>query len=490
MVKIIVNTVTKEKRLIVLKDNKVEEIIVEQPKEQSLVGNIYYGTVTDVVPGMNAAFINIGVSKNGFLHINDLPNYQKTTDKQRQSITNLIHEGEKILVQVTKDGTLTKGPRLTGLIEFDSNLLVYIPYGKYVAVSKKLSEEARTAWRSFGKQIKKGSEGLIIRTDSEAATKEEVLGQLQQLREEYYQLVKASEQCTGPTLLLERDTFFARLLNEIKKYTNVEVIVDEIKLRHQLSKSFVKNDNITVSLVSSAEQITYSGKIDNAINRSLRRLVWLENGASIVFDQTEALTVIDVNTGKYVGKGSLRQTVLKVNKLALKEIARQIRLRNLGGIILIDFINMKHAEDRNYILKLAKAELGDDEKRTTVVGFTSLGILQLTRKRTTPSLVATLTSNCPVCNGSGKVLSSESVAFQLERTLWEYRNTNAEAVLVEATEDVIKTFSGENDAHRQRLENVLYLKIFFLKSENCQPSFSIRQFGSKSEISDRFNSLI
>lgn len=476
-------TLTNEKRLAILQNNQFEQILVEQPKHRSLVGNIYYGTVSDIVPGMNAAFVDIGEDKKGFLYRNKLPSYvQADTQKQSQSISQFLHQGEKLLVQVEKDATGTKGPRLTALIEIEGELLIYIPHGRYVAVSKKHDDVTRETWRDIGRQMKTEEEGFIFRTDCQLTKKEDVLAELDDLRVQYATIEQSADQCKKPTLLFEKDSFFDYLLREITVFGSVEVIVDEIAMKRKLDHLYQNDTKILITLANMQERIFYTHEIDKEIDKAMKRIVWLQNGAYIVFDEAEACTIIDVNTGKYVGKSNLRQTVLRVNELAMKEIARQIRLRDIGGIILIDFIDMKWEEDRSRIIEVAKREFVNDRKRTNIVGFTSLGILQLTRKKTNISLSESLTENCRVCHGTGKINSAETVAYQLERQLWEYRFSDYEAILIEATDDVIATFSGDNDIHRKRLEETLKFSICFSPIKQEQPSFAIRQFGTKIEI--------
>ncbi|NEY81451.1 Rne/Rng family ribonuclease [Bacillus sp. 3H-10] len=485
--KIVVNTVTREKRFAILKNNLIEKVVIHQPKLQSKVGNIYLGIVTKILPGMNAAFVDIGEDIKGFLHRNKLPSYLLSEEdaeiKQKRPISAFTHQGEKLLVQVEKDATGTKGPRLTGIIEFQGEKLIYLPNGRYVAVSKKMNNDGtRENWRKIGYNIKADQEGLIFRTACQIGPKDDVIIELNKLRQSYQELKKQAEKHKKPSLLLENDTFFEQLLTELNQVETAEVIVDHHQVKKKLEEVLFNRKNLTITLYSGKENIFTAEKLDNEVEKALKRIVWLNNGAYLVFDEAEALTIIDVNTGKYLGKNDLRETILHTNIAAVKEIARQLRLRDIGGIILIDLIDMPNEEDRHKIIKQMEQELSKDHKRTNIIGFTPLGILQLTRKKTKISLSEALTTKCPVCHGTGRVFSSETIAFQLERELWEHRFIDHEAVLIEASKDVVAEFTGENLIYLQRLEKLLGFALCFSISQSNKPFFEIRQFGLKKDL--------
>lgn len=483
MDKLVVNYVPRERRFACIKNNRVEQLVIDQPKQRSLAGNIYLGTVAKVMPGLNAAFVEIGEEKSGFLHRDKLAAYVQSNEdklvKDKRSISSYVHQGEKLLVQVEKDATGTKGPRLSGLIEFPGDSLIYMPYGRYVAVSKKIEDAAaREKWRQFGYRLKEENEGLIFRTSCENKQVDELIAELEQLRMEYRKLLRNAEALKKPGKVFEEDTFEENILDEIKKMEDGEVIVDDLHLKNRLQK----NSTLPISLYAGKENIFSAYKVEAEIEKALKRLVWLENGAYLIFDEAEALTVIDVNTGKFTGKQNCRDTVLKTNEWAAEEAARQIRLRDIGGMILIDFIDMKEEADRRHILSKMEAELGKDERRTNLVGFTPLGILQLTRKKTKPAITETLTERCQVCEGTGWVLSAETFAFRLERELWEHRGQDHQAVLVEATPEVAGIFSGEYGIHKKRMEDTVGFEIIFSLKESCKSYYKLRQFGDVEEL--------
>ncbi|WP_057761702.1 Rne/Rng family ribonuclease [Cytobacillus praedii] len=473
---IIVNHLNREKRYAVLNDHVVEKLSIDQPKQHSSVGNIYLGIVEKVLPGMNAAFVSIGEEKSGYLHRDKLASFVQSNEeksvKAARSISAFVHQGEKILVQVEKDAAGTKGPRLTGIIELPGNHLIYMPQGRYVAVSKKFEEERiREDWRRFGQRMKEAEEGLVFRTSCEKQTEEELINELRNLRLEYKELVTKSGKLKKVGKVLERNSFAEEILEELKKLDSGEVIVDDLEMKKLLQN----NSQLPIKHYTGKENIFSAYRLDHEIEKALKRIIWLDNGAYLIIDEAEALTVVDVNTGKFAGKTDQRETILKTNKAAAEETARQIRLRDIGGMILVDFIDMKEERDRKSILNIMEAALKKDERRTNLIGFSPLGILQLTRKKTKPAISEALTVKCPSCEGTGRVLSSETIAFRLERELWEHRGADYEAVHINTTEEVAKIFSGEQEIHKNRIEELLGLKISFTVINNDKPFYEIRQ---------------
>ena len=478
MKRLIINSLTREKRYAFLDEQRVERLFVKQPDHGSLVGNIYYGTVTKVLPGMNAAFVDIGEEKNGFIHRDKLASFVLADDekavKENRSISSYVHQGEKLLVQVEKDATGTKGPRLSGVIELSGEHLIYMPKGKYVAVSKKiLQPEIREKWRQYGYGVKKVEEGLLFRTSSESAAEEEIEQELEELRTEYQSLERQVLGMRKPAKIFERDPFLSDLGEEIKTNLNqVEIITDDHGLLEKLQHQF---SALPISLYTGKENIFSVYGLDGELEKALKRIVWLDKGAYLVIDEEEALTVIDVNTGKFSGKQDLADTVLKTNLLAAEEAARQIRLRDIAGMILIDFIDMKTERDRAQTLKKMAAELKKDARRTNLIGFTPLGILQMTRKKTKVSISESMLAKCPVCEGTGRIMSAETIAFRLERELFEYRNRDVDVVTIETTEEVKQVFCGEHNIHKKRLEEILAFTIEIQTEKHAKPYYRILQ---------------
>jgi ribonuclease G len=490
---LIVNYAAREKRYALIINNKVEKLVIDHPDQHSLVGNIFYGTVTRVLPGMNAAFVDIGSGKNAYLQRNLLATYVLSAEdkaaKDKKSISAFVHQGEKLLVQIVKDATGTKGPKATGIMELQGDNLIYMPHGRYVAVSKKIADETKKALlRQLGKQMKEKDEGIIFRTSSISSTEDELLAELELLRLSYKQLLQQASALNHPGIVFQKDTFAEMVTESISKMTSGEVIVDDLVFKQKLEAcEQVKQGTVQLRYFQQKENVFSAYRVEHEIEKALKRVVWLDNGAYLIFDETEALTIIDVNTGKFSGKIELEDTVVKTNRLAAIEIARQLRLRDVGGMVLVDFIDMKKDQDRQFILAKMEQECKKDEKRTRMIGFTPLGILQLTRKKTKVSLSEALTEKCPVCEGTGRIMSAETVAFQLERELFEHRHSEFEAVLVEATQEVKKAFEGPNQTYQQYFEEATHLKLFFHIQPSVSPFYHLKQFGDADELSSKTN---
>ncbi|MBT2681669.1 Rne/Rng family ribonuclease [Bacillus sp. ISL-35] len=482
MDQLIINANLREKRFALIKNGEVEKIYIEQPGQQSLVGNIYLGIVEKVIPGMNAAFVNFGEGTSGFLQKDKLSSYILSEDenKANRPIGSYVHQGEKLLVQVEKDAAGTKGARLTGVIELPGEHIVYMPKGKYIAVSKKAdSLETRAKWKEFGVQVKTAQEGLIFRTESLNQPEAVMIKELEQQRSMYAEIEKSASGMKKPGLVFSRDYFFEQVLSVLSSIKNGTVIVDCLDFKKKIEHHVL--DDVELEFYNGKVPVFSFYKIEPEIERLLKRIVWLDKGAYMVIDQGEALTMIDVNTGKFSGKTDLRDTVLITNMNAAVEAARQIRLRDLAGIILIDFIDMKSQGERDKVLKHIQKELLQDGRRTRIIGFTELGILQLTRKKTKQSMAETLTEKCGTCGGTGQVLSSETVAYRLERELWEYKNSDYEEMLISASDEVVRHFSGEADIHKLRLEKALGFKMKFSVSDAARPFYEILQVGASTE---------
>lgn len=483
MRKIFINEKISEKRLAVQEDETLTEIHQSQASETDIVGNIYNARVKKVLPGMQAAFVDIGFDQNGYLHRNDLISFQLSQNKEaKPSISHYIREGERVLVQVVKEGSDQKGPKLTTNIEFSGSSIVFMPYGNYTAVSKKIAEDQeRKRLLHIANELRKENEGLLFRTACQNQTQEELCTEYTKLKEMFLSLqVKQSDK---PVCIYEAKSFVDRLLTEIVIGQEDTIICDVIERVQNLRREFPDN---TIVFHEKKEALFSYYNLEQEIEKLFKTIVWLKNGAYIIIEQTEAMAIIDVNTGKFSGKLSMRDTVLKTNHLAAVEIAKQIRLRNLSGMILIDFIDMKHKEDQNEIVNTINNEMKKDRIQHKVIGFTELNILQLTRKKVRQPLIASMTNHCSTCNGLGRVVSAETVAYKLERELWNYQFMDNEAILIEATSDVIRVVSNED--HVAKLEKALQYKIMFTEYTRKIPSYHIKHIGDMKAILARLES--
>ncbi|MGR3765201.1 Rne/Rng family ribonuclease [Rossellomorea sp. NS-SX7] len=477
MEEIIVHGKGREKRWVLRKDQKVAGLFTYQPQEETLTGNIYFGKVVKVQKGLGAAFVDIGQNKNGYLHEKDFPQNVAAYHRGDAAIpiSKCVHEGQKILVQVTKDAAGTKGPKLSAVIELKGEHLVYMPEGHYIAVSKKIDEAERRDLKRTGKEWKTEAEGAVFRTKASGAGSETLIEELDTLRSRYQALEGLSRRSKAPALLFREDAFYKDLFEQLKTGEGGSIAVDDFECYEHL-KGWIEahySGKWVMELYQGRENIFQHFGVSSVWKNALKKVVWLDNGAFLLIESTEALTVVDVNSGKFTGKDDLAQTVLKTNKLAAVEMAKQLTLRNISGIILIDFIDMKKETHREEVLRAFSEALQEDSQRTTVLGFTSLGVLELTRKRARPSLNEYLTVPCPVCSGTGRIVSPESKAFQLERELWEYQGTDTAEIVIEGTKDVLDVFAGSERHHLKRLEEALKMKLDLHVINHSHPHYQI-----------------
>ncbi|WP_102345415.1 Rne/Rng family ribonuclease [Bacillus sp. Marseille-P3661] len=491
MKKIIFNERNNQKRAAIIENEKLVELYIEDPVDKSVVGNIYKGRVVKVVPGMQAAFVDIGLKKNGFLQKEQLVTYKQLDPSQKAKIplSNLIHEGQELIVQVTKDSFGEKGPRLTTLLEIPGRFVVYMPNDSHIAVSKKLEEDEREDWRNLGSILCNEPEGVLFRTSCHGQAKEVVEHEIKALQKKWTAVLASSSTLKPPKLIYHNASSVKTLTRELLPNQPIEIVIDDGELYRNLKEelSIFPSSSIQVTYHMNKENIFLHYGIEQEIERALNPQIWLENGASLMIDQTEALTVVDVNTSKYTGKYNAKDTAIKTNELAAIEIARQLRLRNIGGIILIDFINMDREKDRDKVKRKLLETLKGDPHFTQVFGFTKLGLLEMTRKKDRKPLSEQLTMICSTCHGTGKVFSNEELCFRIERALWEYQGMDEEAILIETAPAVIEMF--KQDGHLKRLEDALGFFIYFLKQQDGQgeQTFQIRHIGSKTEIEIRLS---
>ncbi len=487
MRQLIINKKTDDERIALLENGRLAEVWIKE--KNTIVGNIYKGKVTKVLPGMEAVFVDLGQGRNGYLHRNDIMSYFETSRTnealKNKNVRHFISQGEEVIVQVVKESGEFKGPKVTMNIELRSPFFVYQPFGHTVAISKKIiSQEERKRLQLLGETLCSNKGGIVFRTAAERADDQTIKKWFDDMLSSFEQQLKSKK---VPSLLFGSESFVEQIIAEISPHVLDEIVIDDISTVKELKKNYGDLFPFSIDFYSENENIFSYYAIEHEIERALKKIVWLKNGAFIVIEETEAMIVIDVNTGKFSGKNTYRDTVLKTNEEAAKEIARQLRLRNLSGIILIDFIDMEK-EDRSRILRLFQKELEKDRIFTKVIGFTELNILQLTRKKTRKSLSELLLEPCPACGGTGRKRTVESIAFELERTLLEHAGSDDEAVLVEAAPEVCDFFTCEYEKHLKKLEELIGMKIFFSPSDHVK-GFEIRQWGTEEEVALRISKM-
>jgi len=448
---ILINVTPQETRVAMLEQGVVQELHVERASARGLVGNICLGRVARVLPGMQSAFVEIGLERAAFLHIADIWEHrQNGHGNAEKPIERILHEGQSLLVQVIKDPIGTKGARLSTQVSLAGRLLVYLPQDSHIGISQRIEDEGEREQLRGRLQhlLPEGTGGgFIIRTMAETASEREMAADIEYLTKLWRDLEARSSAQPAPALLYQDLNLAQRVLRDMATEETTRILVDS-RETHQRMTAFAVQ--YTPALTERIEH--YAGDrplfdlaaIEEEIEKALARRVDLKSGGYLIIDQTEALTTIDVNTGGFVGGRSFDDTIFKTNLEAAQVIARQLRLRNLGGIIIIDFIDMENTDHRAAVLAELNRALERDRTRLTVNGFTQLGLVEMTRKRTRESLAHVLCEPCPTCKGRGALKTPQTVCYEILREiLREAKQFNAREFRILAAQAVIDMFLDE-----------------------------------------------
>ncbi|MGG7055319.1 ribonuclease G [Nitrosomonas sp. ANs5] len=445
---ILVNVTPQEIRVASMEQGIAQELHIERTSSRGIVGNIYNGRVSRVLPGMQSAFIDIGLERAAFLHVADIHEFGHSS--QNKPIEQLLAEGSNVLVQVVKDAIGAKGARLSTQISLAGRLLVYLPQESHIGVSQRIEDNAeRDLLRQKLQRLLPPdvAGGYIIRTMAETAEEPELRADIDYLHKLWFDIQKKSTTIRPPTLLYQDLDLSLRVLRDFVDDVTYRVLVDS-------RETFLKMVGFAQEyMVNDAEKIShYTGErplfdlygVEQEIERSLARRVDLKSGGYVIIDQTEALTTMDVNTGGFVGVRNFDDTIFKTNLEAAQVIARQLRLRNLGGIIIIDFIDMDREEHRAAVLAEFNKALSKDRTKMTVNGFTALGLVEMTRKRTRESLAQILCETCPTCEGRREIRTAKTICYEILRELLrESRQFDAQEFRILASQQVIDLFLDE-----------------------------------------------
>jgi len=382
---------------------QIVEHYVTREEDRSIVGNVYLGRVQNVLPGMEASFVDINESRNGVLYAGEVGIAGEEGDEVPR-IETVLKSGQPIMVQVTKDPMRAKGARLTAMVSLAGRHLVLVPNAKSIGVSRRLSDAERSRLRDIAQKIRPDDHGLIIRTAAEGANHSDLERDLERVLEIYKAISDKAKGAKAPALLYEEPEFELRVIRDLFNHEVTRCVVEgaqlESKLRDYIRVTTPSLDH-RLELYDGGLPIFEEYRVVEQIRKSLERRVWLPSGGHIVIDRTEAMTVIDVNTGKFVGKSNLEETVFKTNKESAIEVARQLRLRDIGGIIVIDFIDMEESENRDEVIRVFRKELEHDRSRTQVFDISPLGLVQMTRKSVSTGIVDAFSDPCPTCEGRG-----------------------------------------------------------------------------------------
>ena len=454
---ILVNVTPQETRVAITEQGVVQELHVERRSARGLVGNIYLGTVARVLPGMQSAFIDIGLERAAFLHIADIWSAREKGDNGTP-IERILSDGQTVLVQVIKDPIGSKGARLSTQISMAGRLLVYLPQEAHIGISQRIEDEGeRALLKEKLQQLLPDNEagGFIIRTVAEFASDKELNDDIEYLTR-LWNRIQTSAKSAPPSTLIHQDLSLAlRVVRDFVNEKTERILVDS-RETFQLMREFA--ESYTHSAVPVLEP--YTGErplfdlfgVEDEIERALARRVDLKSGGYLIIDQTEALTTVDVNTGGFVGGRSFDDTIFKTNLEAAQVIARQLRLRNLGGIIIADFIDMESNEHKESVLAELKKNISRDRTRLTLNGFTALGLVEMTRKRTRESLAHVLCEPCPMCQGRGEVKTAQTVCYEILREiLRSARQFDAKEYRILASQKVIDLFLDEESQSMAQL---------------------------------------
>ena len=460
---ILVNVTPQETRVAVVENGVLQEVFIERSNRRGLVGNIYKGKVCRVLPGMQAAFVDIGLERAAFLHAADIAPENGTDETARQeSISQLLHEGKTVAVQVIKDPLGTKGARLTTHITIPSRYLVFMPGEKNLGVSQRIEDEAE---RQRLKDIvlslcgEEQNDGYIIRTAAEGVDEAALASEVEFLRKLWRSIQERAVTVEPGNVIHEDLPLTLRVLRDLLDSEVEKMRIDSRETYQRVNhfvERFVPELRERIEYYPGERPLFDLYGVEDEIQKALERKVQLKSGGHLVIDQTEAMTTIDVNTGAYVGHRNLEETIFKTNLEAAQAIVRQLRLRNLGGIIIIDFIDMIEEEHKRKVLRALEKSLEKDHAKSYISEVSSLGLVQMTRKRTRESLGHLLCEPCPMCDGRGSIKSAETVCYELFReVIREARQFDAGELLVLASQEVVDLLLDEQSTSLAELETFI-----------------------------------
>ena len=479
-----------ETRVAILESKQVVQLYFDRKKSKSLVGNIYLGKIENVLSSLDAAFVDIGEEKNAFLYINEVAYDVEIEDREEiaRKIQHILKPNQMILVQVTKDPMKGKGARLTTYISLPGRYLVLAPFNEGVGVSRKLEGREREELKLAAAEIKPRDCGLIIRTAARGSTKVKLKKEVKQLIKFWSIIRKKAAVSRVPTLIYQEYSIVIRLLRDIFSEDFGTIYVDKKIIKNEIIHYFrsigINFNNII--LHHGTNELFEEFNVNEVIESALERKVWLKSGGFIVIDYGEALTTIDVNTGKFTSGKSSTQTILRTNLEAAEAITNQLRLRDIGGIIVMDFIDMSSEDDRHRVLSRFKQCLEKDKTKTEVLTFSKLGLLEMTRKNVSDGIIGTLCKTCPCCGGMGYIKSEETVRLEIERKIRNLaRESNSKAFLIKLNPTIASLVIGKGGKNLANLEYITK-KYVAIKSDENLPldAFEIMSEGLANDIKE------
>lgn len=484
MKQIIIDANIEETKVALIEENELVELYIERENDKRITGNIYKGRVVNVLPGMQAAFVDIGLEKNAFLYVKDALPKEVAKDKELNlkfiSIKDVVKAGDEIVVQVVKEPFKTKGARVSTHISIPGRHMVIMNGTDYIGISKKITdEEDRNRLRNLAKKYKPKDKGIIIRTASKNIDEEDFKNDMNFLTNILEKINREKKLKIAPKIIYNELDLIHRVVRDLFTRDIEKIVLNNkemFKSIYELAEILTPDLKSRIEIFDSSDEIFRHFKIDSMLRKALENKVLLNSGGYLIIDETEALTSIDVNTGKFVGNLNLRDTVLKLNIEATSEIAKQLRLRNISGIIIIDFIDMNSKKDEKKVIDALNEEIKNDKVQTEIFGMTRLGLLEMTRKKIGSRLSEKMLKDCNCCLGTGKILSNEEVLIEIEKQVRRTKNhTTAEAIIFRVSPYIKNYIEKEKSDYINEIEKENNLDIFF-KKDNLLNETDIKIF--------------
>jgi len=486
---ILINSTFNETRVALVEENALAEIYVERNLSPQLVGNIYRGNVEKIVPGMQAAFVDIGSGKSGFISVEDvyeesfmdLIDIEERTKlkSNNQSIQEKLVQGQGVMVQVIKEPVHSKGPKLTSNISIPGKYLVLIAAANIVGISRKIEDESeRERLIETISRLKPDNLGFIARTFSENISEKELSKEIKNLVKTWARIRKSYEKRKRAKLIYETPSLTIRAVRDLITNNIKEIIIDDEKLCSEIKKYLSKSHlhkKMKIKHYNNNRPLFEKYQIDSELDEIYKKKVWLKSGGFLIIEETEGLTVIDVNTGRYIGKSNQDSTLLNVNLEAAKETLRQIRLRNLVGIIVIDFIDLKDPDLRKKVFDTFKKGMAKDKARTVIHDISQFSVLQLTRQRTRESILNTLADPCQICLGIGRIKSKDTISYEILRKIkYLAFKPKTKSITIEAHTDIINNILMNEEGNITSLKKSRGLEIEFVKNNKSIDKFILK----------------
>ncbi|HET8606001.1 MAG TPA: Rne/Rng family ribonuclease [Gaiellaceae bacterium] len=483
-----------EKRVAVLEDGRVAEVYLERPERRSIAGNIYKGVVDNVLPGMEAAFVEIGLEKNGFLYVDEIVGPELEGRRGARKIQDLISRGQEVMVQAVKDPMKTKGARLTTEISLPGRFVVYQPFGEGLGVSRRLEDEERSRLKAILKELAPKKGGLIVRTAAEGASAEDIRGDIEFLERLWKTIEARAKEVKAPSLVYQEAELPLRVTRDLFTGDFERLLVDHDRTHKRVVGYLKKVSPHMVERVvryKEKEPLMDAFGVDAEIRSTLNKRVDLPSGGYLIFDYAEAFTVIDVNTGRFVGgrgknsNSRLEDTITKNNLEAVVEVVRQLRLRDIGGIIVIDFIDMANPKNRQAVEEALRTELERDRTKTYVVEISPLGLVEMTRQNVTDGPREVMTKKCPTCGGDGIVVSEQTAAVDVERRLRQLvtPGSRTQAYRVEVNGRIATALIGPGASRLAEIEELTRRTFFLVPSDDAHlDHFAVLEQGTLEKL--------